>query len=234
MARAVVAALVAVAALSLVALAARSGRTETLRPITTASGAGSPTATPTGAAHTAGERAAPSQPADHSMAGGVIVGVLGLAVLLSLLLALVIRQRRTRGWGGGLERAADRPVVDRSGSERPPAWAAQALASAVTDALRQVEEGESADAVIACWVLLERAAGEAGTARHPAETPAELTTRVLAQHHVTAGPLQRLADLYRTARYSTHPLGEDARDQARAALAQVRRELAGEPVGEAR
>ncbi|MEN3362290.1 MAG: hypothetical protein V7637_6272 [Mycobacteriales bacterium] len=230
-ARAVVAALIAVAALSLVALAARSGRTETLTPIMTASGTPTPTATQTGAAKTAGSRAASDQPADSSIAGGIIVAALGAALLLSLVLALLMRRRRARGWAG-LGRAFDQPVPDLGGSGRPATGAAQALAGAVDAALRRLEEGESADAVIACWVSLERVAAEAGTARRPAETPTELTTRVLAQHHVTADPLHRLADLYRTARYSTHPLGEDARDQARAALDRVRRELAGEPVGE--
>jgi hypothetical protein len=48
---------------------------------------------------------------------------------------------------------------------------------------------------------------------------------------VSSGPLLRLADLYREARYSRHELPESARTEARAALEQLRAELEGSPVG---
>ncbi len=229
--RALAAALVAVAALVLVAVAARSGRTETLTPITTASSRPAPTATPTGALRPTTPPKALDEPADSSIISGVIVFALGLALVLGMLAVLLRRGRRGRPWGGG------GAVVEHRGPEQAAAHqssvlVAEALANAVEAGLRVVAEGESRDAVITCWVLLERAAAEAGTARRPAETSAELATRVLAQHQVSAAPLRRLGDLYRTARYSTHPLGEDARDEARSALVQVRRELAGRPAPE--
>lgn len=79
--------------------------------------------------------------------------------------------------------------------------------------------------MVACWVRLEQAAARAGTARHPAQTAAELTARVLAAHRVAPDTLRRLADPYREARSSRHVLDERARDEARAALEQIRQEL---------
>jgi hypothetical protein len=222
---------VAVAALALVAVAARSGRTETLTPITTASSSPAATATRTGALGPTGPRTVLDEPADTSIISGVIVFALGLAMVLALLAVLLRRGRRGRPWGGaGAVVEHRRP--DPAAAPQASAVVAQALAGAVEAGLRVVAEGESRDAVITCWVLLERAAAEAGTARRPAETSAELATRVLAQHRVSAAPLRRLGELYRMARYSTHPLGEDARAEARSALVQVRNELAGLPAQE--
>jgi hypothetical protein len=120
-------------------------------------------------------------------------------------------------WRWYRRRAAPAPAL-------PPA---EALAGAAAAGLRRIEEGEPREAVVACWVLLERAAADAGVARRPAETAAELTGRVLAAYRVSAGVLTELADLYREARFSRHRLGEPERDRARAALAQGSAELAG-------
>jgi hypothetical protein len=80
-------------------------------------------------------------------------------------------------------------------------------------------------AVIACWVRLEQAAAAAGTPRQVGDTPAELVTRLLAGHAVSPGALYPLAEAYRLARYATHTVDPTMRDQARAALGQVRAEL---------
>ena len=49
-------------------------------------------------------------------------------------------------------------------------------------------------------------------------------------HAVSAAVLYRLAEVYRLARYATHTVDPTMRDQARAALGQVRAGLAGERV----
>ena len=85
--------------------------------------------------------------------------------------------------------------------------------------------------VIACWVRLEQAAAAAGTPRDVGDTPTELVTRLLAGHAVSAAVLYRLAEVYRLARYATHTVDESMRDQARAALGQLRAELSAERVG---
>jgi Domain of unknown function (DUF4129) len=100
------------------------------------------------------------------------------------------------------------------------------LSEAVTTGVDQIESGTPSDAIVACWLALERAAADAGVARAPSETPAELTVRVLAACWVSRAALERLADLYREARFSTHGLPESARAEARQALVLLRRELA--------
>jgi hypothetical protein len=101
----------------------------------------------------------------------------------------------------------------------------QALADVVEVALRRLEGGPVTDAIVACWVGLEEAAARAGTRRLPAQTSAELTERVLAEHRVSPATLRRLAELYREARFSGHRLGDDARADARALFQRVRHEL---------
>jgi hypothetical protein len=80
-------------------------------------------------------------------------------------------------------------------------------------------------AVIACWVRLEQAAAAAGTPRHVGDTPTDLVLRLLGAHRVDRGVLDRFAGIYREARYATHVIDDDMRDQARSALRQLRAEL---------
>jgi hypothetical protein len=80
-------------------------------------------------------------------------------------------------------------------------------------------------AVIACWVRLEAAAAAAGTAREPGDTSSELVERMLAEHAITGTVLAGFAAVYREARFATHVVDEAMREQARAALRQVRDEL---------
>jgi hypothetical protein len=221
-----VALVVALAAIGLVLAASRSGRTGTITPVTTAS--------PPAPAASLTVSAEPGQLPRPD--GNESAPLLAIDAFLGLLLAIVLALFCYLGWfwirGGGIgvvgrrRRAAHRPrphrlpTADRTSSE--------SLTEAVDAGLRRLDEGEPQDAVIACWVLLERAAAKAGTARRPSETPAELAARVLAEHRVSAEALDRLAQLYREARYSRHVLGEPARVEARTALERVRRELTGE------
>jgi uncharacterized protein DUF4129 len=99
------------------------------------------------------------------------------------------------------------------------------LAEAVESALATLDTGTVDDAIVGCWVALERAAAQAGTPRLAAETSTELTERVLTEHQVSPDTLRDLAALYREARYSRHPLGEPDRERARALFEQVRAQL---------
>jgi hypothetical protein len=229
-ARTAAALVVAVAALALVAVAARSGRTATLTPITARSAGATPTAEGTLHRPTP-QPAPPPQPDEGFRMPPIVLMVLALLAVAGLIGVAVWLLRRFRGrhwpwWWIRKPGLAPEPALDPG----PASAMTGALTEAVDSGLRRLDEGPARDAVIACWVLLESTAAEAGTARRPAETAAELTTRVLQQHRVTAGTLRQLADLYREARYSSHLLGDDAREQARAALARVRRELGEEAV----
>ena len=225
---AVAAVVVLVAGLALVALTARSGRTETVRPITAVA---TPGATATGTATSA----LPTRPPDGDRTSPPSSGTdappsLMLFVLLVLLLVVIATavagwmslQRRSAGPGRYRTRRRA-PERDVGGAE--PADPA-VLVAAVEAGLRDLEDGSPGEGVVACWVQLERAAEDAGAGRAAPETPSELAGRLIDTHGVESGPLVRLAELYREARYSTHPVPEGARTEARALLEEVRADLA--------
>jgi hypothetical protein len=154
----------------------------------------------------------------------VLLSVLCIA-LVAAIVALVI-------WT-----ALRETVVKRHGQllvdEEPavPANARDSVLAAVDAGLSDLDDADTDPrrAVIGCWLRLEEAAAVAGTPRQPGDTPTDLVLRLLAAHQVSSGVLYRLAELYRLARYATHAVDTGMRDRARAALRQLRAELAGEP-----
>ena len=95
--------------------------------------------------------------------------------------------------------------------------------------------GEVRNAIVACWVLLEETAAEAGVRRRPAETATEFVVRFLHALDVDPRPVAALAGLYHEARFSTHDLPDDARERARAALHGIEHDVGaghGSPVGQ--
>lgn len=92
--------------------------------------------------------------------------------------------------------------------------------------LAALQKGTPRNAIVACWLRLETAAGQAGVARHPAETSTEFTARVLGALAVDAAMFEGFAGLYREARFSRHELGEPARQSALTALRCLHREIA--------
>ncbi|KRF24465.1 DUF4129 domain-containing protein [Phycicoccus sp. Soil803] len=101
----------------------------------------------------------------------------------------------------------------------------EVLLEAALEGERQLSRGTPANAVIAAWVALEDACRAAGVRDDDSRTAAELLTAVLRSHRVDRAPLDTLAALYREARFSTHPIGEDQRTTAREALVQVQSDL---------
>lgn len=144
---------------------------------------------------------------------------LAIAVIMLVLLRIIFQ-------------VATAPREERQ--QKQPPTKAERLAEAVDRGIRAVERGTPADAVIACWVGLEDAAAAAGVARTAAETPAEFTVRVLAVDGVSATDLATLADLYREARYSSHPSTEQSRAKARAALIRLHADLTASRAGRRR
>jgi hypothetical protein len=91
--------------------------------------------------------------------------------------------------------------------------------------LALLREGEPRNAIVACWVDLEDSASAAGLPRHPAETSAEYTIRVLHTWDIAPAALGGLAELYREARYSRHPVTEAHRTRAIEQLTAVHADL---------
>ncbi len=142
------------------------------------------------------------------------VAVLLLLGVLGFLILMMVRARRR---------------VDRVPLEEELAQTAEeqraAVLAAVEAGLVDLDDGDPRAAVIACWVRLEQAAAAAGTPREPGDTPSDLVLRLLAEHQVSPDVLYPLAEVYRLARYATHTVDVTMRDQARAALRQLRAEL---------
>ncbi len=226
-ARAVAAAAVVLAALGLVALAARSGRTETLTPLTTAAPSAPYPPHTSGAYKQRDSReAGPSTPQEGPP---TLTVILVIAILLAVVAGIAasawiigVRVRTRIGPARSRRSAAAVAAPEPPAPIDDPA----VLTAAVEAGLRELEDGEPADGVVACWVQLERAAADAGAERALPETPSELAGRLIDTQDVAPGPLLRLAELYREARYSRHRLGEAARTEARVALEEVRADLA--------
>ncbi|MBO1756014.1 DUF4129 domain-containing protein [Allobranchiibius sp. CTAmp26] len=174
-----------------------------------------PSATPLPTPATTSRSSAPTGQRLPGNAGLTLLAVLGV-LLVVLFLVLVI---------AGLVLAADpiaaalqrrRELRARRGEGRPVVGSAssEVLTESLPDLLRAVQEGSPRAGIIAAWVRLEGIAADAGVAPRRSETSAELTIRVLDEMAVPGRWILRLADLYREARFSDHPMTEADRAEA--------------------
>ena len=151
----------------------------------------------------------------------VLLGVVALIVVGIVVRALVRDQTRRRVRGSG------RPLPRR---HQPRT--ADELVAALDAGLEELSDTDRDPrrAVIACWVRLEQAAAAAGTPRHPGDSPTDLVGRLLNEQRVDAGVLAALLEVYRQARYATHTVDDQMRQQARSALQRLRTDFeAGVP-----
>jgi hypothetical protein len=107
----------------------------------------------------------------------------------------------------------------------------QAVARGAAGQRAALFEGTPRNAVVECWHRFEQQAAESGLARHPAETSSEFILRALELVHVDSSAVLRFAALYREARFSDHPLGEDRRAEAVAILDRIHDDLRTGPAG---
>ena len=144
----------------------------------------------------------------------VVLGLIVL-VLVGLLIHTLLRDRRKRS-GKNVGRR-------RTGQPRT----AEELVAALEAGLEELSDTDRDPrrAVIACWVRLEQAAADAGTPRHPGDSPTDLVGRLLREQQVDAQVLAALLDVYRQARYATRTVDDQMRRQARSALERLRADL---------
>jgi Domain of unknown function (DUF4129) len=102
---------------------------------------------------------------------------------------------------------------------------AAAIVDEATAQRATLQTGSPRNAIVQCWLRLERDVASVGLQRHPADTSAEFTQRVLARYSVDSRAIGELAALYREARFSTHPLDESARVAALDALDRLHQTL---------
>lgn len=131
-----------------------------------------------------------------------ITAVLVILVVLGVIISLI----------GSVWRRPQ--FVTRQSAEFVSPDAPEVLLASAEERLALLSEGEPRNAIVAAWLSLEAAASAAGLPREPSETSTEYTTRVLRTWDIDPRPLADLAGLYREARFSRHPLGEDHRHRA--------------------
>jgi hypothetical protein len=78
--------------------------------------------------------------------------------------------------------------------------------------------GEPRNAIVECWHRFEEQAVRAGVDRRPWQTTAEFVLGALDLVGADRGAVARLADLYREARFSDHPMTDRHRSEALEAL----------------
>lgn len=152
----------------------------------------------------------------------VLTGLLLLALVV-VTVAVVARlrlvmHRRRRLEATGLRGPPGVPLTDEAASE-------EAVAEALDAGMAVLATGSPRNAVVAAWVALEEAAARAGVVGDPADTATDLVLRMLAAHPVDRETLERLAVLYREARFSGHDLTERHRAEARRCLERLQLQL---------
>ncbi|MFC4784083.1 DUF4129 domain-containing protein [Nocardioides sp. MAHUQ-72] len=147
-----------------------------------------------------------------------LVAVFEAAVALLVLAGLV---QLARGLGervGELRRRPPPlPEVEFDVIETPSRLA-EAITRDAEDQRAALLDGTPRNAIVACWHRFEQQAAAAGVVRSEWETSAEFTLRVLDMVDAGSADVARLGGLYREARFSDHPMGEETRAAALAAL----------------
>ena len=131
---------------------------------------------------------------------GVVIGMVLVTVLILLLLRLIRRLRRPLA-GAQTARGL---AADIAAPPEPDIPVLLRGVSAARELLTRF--AEPSDAVVAAWLALEDAADRSGVHRRPSATPTEFTMAVLAATPAPPAATRELLDLYRTARFSTHPI----------------------------
>ncbi|GAA0441237.1 hypothetical protein Aca07nite_29850 [Actinoplanes capillaceus] len=151
----------------------------------------------------------------------VLLSVAALLMVVGLCWALVRDYLRRRPARGGKH------------EPRRPTRTADDLVAALDAGLEELSDTDRDPrrAVIACWVRLEDAAAAAGTPRHPGDSPTDYVGRLLAEQQVDARVLAALLEVYREARYATHTVDDQMRQQARSALERLRADLGAARAG---
>jgi hypothetical protein len=136
-----------------------------------------------------------------------ILWVLGIVALLAAIaLALKLATRRPQ------------PRVPRPGGLAVDPEELKTALDEGAAALRATDYDDARKAIIACYVAMERRLGD----KNDAETPDELLGRATRDGLIHGPAAGRLTGLFYEARFSTHPLGADKREQALAALDELR------------
>jgi hypothetical protein len=155
----------------------------------------------------------------------VLVGTMEILLLvavvavLGFLVTVAARAVRRRAGARDERESVDFTVLDDS---------QRVVEQMVADAAEQeavLRDGEPRNAIVAAWSRFEVQGERAGVGRRGSETSSEYAIRILDLVAADSGAVNRLAGLYREARFSEHEMTEEHRAAALDALAGVRRSL---------
>jgi hypothetical protein len=149
----------------------------------------------------------------------VLYAVLAAALLVAIVACVILIMRRARR-GPAWEDFGDLADDEAQEQLREAVRSGQA-------ALHDIDDARLA--IIACYVAMEQSLAKAGAARADAETPDELLDRAATAGLVHGAEAARLTTLFYEARYSTHPLPDERRDEARRALEVLAASLSRRP-----
>jgi len=146
--------------------------------------------------------------------------VMALAIIAAAGGLFVRWWRSTGGSGAAGDRAAASAAKSRN-----------RVVAAVGESLDQLQaEPDPRRAVIAAYARLEAELKAVGRPRQPAEAPLEYLARILSDLRVGSASLRRLTDLFEWAKFSQHAVDSSMKEEAIAALQQVRADLSDAPV----
>jgi hypothetical protein len=146
--------------------------------------------------------------------GPITLDLLIAALIVVLIVLAVLAWRRLR-----------KTIADRL-PDLEPDLTEDKLARAVESGQAALLEFDDARlAIIRCYLAMEHSLAEAGAVRGAAETPDELLVRSVAAGLVPRPPASLLTALFYEARFSTHPMPPEKRDQARQALTDLAADL---------
>lgn len=148
-----------------------------------------------------------------------VVAVLGTILALAVFLALLAREQVGRRPRQGERERVEFAVLGE------PARLVEAITHDAADQDAALAEGDPRNAIVAAWQRFEVQGASAGMGRRSWETSSEYAIRILDLVSADSGAVNRLAGLYREARFSEHPITEDHRAQALEALVEIRRSM---------
>lgn len=163
------------------------------------------------------------QPHSFSFDLSALLWALLSAIGLALLVLLAVVALRLLRKIPPVAPAASTPVTAGSGVED------EALADALLAGRHALGGDDARAAIIACYAAMEQSLARAGVARESADSPADLLRRATARDLPGLGvqDTETLTDLFREARFSSHPMAAEHLNAARQALDSVTRALAG-------
>lgn len=222
---ALVAALLLVVALASVSSVDWTGRT----PVTTGTATPPPPATPAEATPPLPSASASGQGdlPDVTLPPWLVAALRAVVVLLAALAALALLAVLLRWAGRRLRLRRIGPSDPTLGTPLPDL--VEELLAGAPHRSALLSTGEPRNAIIECWESLTATATSAGLLPRASDTPTEYVVQVLSawgDADLDGDALNRLADRYREARFSDHPVTEDARRQAISALTALEASIA--------